>query len=177
MKKVNVIGTTGSGKSTFSKRLAKKINAPYIQMDQIFWKQNWQESQDSEFFQRIEDVLSESTWVLDGNYSRTNIIKWRDADTIIWIDYSFFRTLFQLFKRTIKRIISGEELWPETGNRESFAKSFLSKKSIFIWFFKNYSHNKQGYSKLMYSSKIRHINVIRLCSPKEADLFLKNIEA
>uniref|UniRef100_A6VSE2 Adenylate kinase n=1 Tax=Marinomonas sp. (strain MWYL1) TaxID=400668 RepID=A6VSE2_MARMS len=177
MKKVNVIGTTGSGKSTFSQRLATKINAPYIQMDQIFGKKNWQESQDSEFFQRIEEILSESTWVLDGNYSRTNVIKWRDADTIIWIDYSFCRTFFQLFKRTIKRIISGEELWPETGNRESFAKSFLSKKSIFIWFFKNYSHNKKGYSKLMYSSKIKHINVIRLCSPKEADLFLKNIEA
>ena len=34
--RINVVGTSGSGKSTFAKSIAKKFNAPYVQMDEIF---------------------------------------------------------------------------------------------------------------------------------------------
>ena len=55
MNKINVVGTSGSGKSTFSRTLATKLVHPYIEMDAIFWKANWQESSDEEFF---SDFLS-----------------------------------------------------------------------------------------------------------------------
>ena len=38
-------------------------------------------------------------WVLDGNYTRTTSIKWKEVDMVIWIDYSFLRTLFQAIHR------------------------------------------------------------------------------
>jgi adenylate kinase family enzyme len=171
MKKINVIGTTGSGKSTFSMRLADTIECPYIQMDQLFWKANWVESTDDEFIPKVRAAISADSWVLDGNYSRTNDIKWESADTVIWIDFSYFRTFFQLFKRTVIRILSSKELWLGTGNRESFMKSFLSKKSIFIWFFKNYNKNKLRYAELQNSPKINDVEFIRLRSPKEIDQF------
>ena len=172
MKKINVIGTTGSGKSQFSKRLARKINAQYIQMDQLFWKPYWVESTDLEFLPKLESALSKNSWVLDGNYSRTNHIKWTCVDTIIWIDYSYTRTFLQLLKRTVVRAASKRELWIGTGNKESFAQSFLSKKSILVWFFKNYRKNKVRYSELMSSSKLQHIQFIRLQSPYEVEQFL-----
>ena len=34
--RINVVGTSGSGKSTFAKSIAKKFNAPYVQLDEIF---------------------------------------------------------------------------------------------------------------------------------------------
>jgi adenylate kinase family enzyme len=77
MKKINVIGTTGSGKSTFSKALANRIDCPYIQMDQLFWKPNWVEPSDDEFIPKVKSAVSGASWVLDGNYSRTNDIKCR----------------------------------------------------------------------------------------------------
>ena len=43
MKRINVVGTSGSGKSTFSQVLANKLNYPYLEMDAMFWKPNWQE--------------------------------------------------------------------------------------------------------------------------------------
>ncbi len=39
--KLNVVGTSGSGKSTFSKALAEKLAIEHIEMDQIFWGPNW----------------------------------------------------------------------------------------------------------------------------------------
>ena len=175
MKKINVIGTTGSGKSTFSKCLADKIGCQYIQMDQLFWKPNWTESTDDEFIPKLKSAVSGDSWVLDGNYSRTNEIKWENADTIIWLDLSYFRTLFQLFKRTVKRNVSKQELWVGTGNKESFGRSFMSKKSIFIWFFKGYKNNKLRYSKLMGSPSVKHVRFIRLRNPKEVNRFIAGL--
>lgn len=177
MKRINVIGTTGSGKSTFCKNLAERLGYPYIQMDQLFWKSDWNETADDEFMHKVIGAVSGDAWVLDGNYSRTNKIKWKNADTIIWLDYSYSRTLFQLFKRTICRIIMREELWPETGNRESFRKSFMSKDSIFVWFFKYYRKNKIRYVELIESPSISHIKFICLHNPKAAKNFLDDVKS
>ena len=175
MKKINVIGTTGSGKSTFSKRLAKQLDYPCIHMDQLFWKANWVEPTDEEFIPKVELAVSGDVWVLDGNYSRTNEIKWANVDTVIWLDYSYLRTLLQLFKRTMLRAYFKQEIWPETGNKETFAKAFLSRKSIFVWFFSSYKRNKIKYEKLIASTEFKHVEYIRLRSPCELERFLKSI--
>ena len=56
--RINVIGTSGSGKSTFSKRIAKKLNIPYIELGALFGNANWTESTDEEFFQKYKKLLS-----------------------------------------------------------------------------------------------------------------------
>lgn len=175
MKKISVIGTTGSGKSTFAKRLASKIEARYVQMDQLLWKSHWVESTDAEFLPKVAEAVSGDSWVIDGNYSRTNAIKWQHADTIIWLDFSYSRTLLQLFRRTVTRAISKRELWTGTGNKESFFKAFASKDSIFLWFFKTYPNNKLRYIALMSSPKVQHVNFIRLRNPSEVEQFLLNL--
>ena len=56
--RINVIGTSGSGKSTLSKRIAEKLNIPYVEMDALFWKPNWTESSDEEFFPKVAQATS-----------------------------------------------------------------------------------------------------------------------
>ena len=51
--KINVMGTSGSGKSTFSKKLSKKINHIYIEMDELHWNSDWVESTNEEFFKSM----------------------------------------------------------------------------------------------------------------------------
>ncbi|AIM21016.1 adenylate kinase-like kinase [Serratia sp. SCBI] len=41
--------------------------------------------------------------MLDGNYSRTQPIKWREVDYILWLDYGFGRTLWQAVRRACRR--------------------------------------------------------------------------
>lgn len=175
MKKVNVIGTTGSGKSTFAILLSENLGYPCIHMDQIFWKPNWVESSDEEFIPKVESAVSGESWILDGNYSRTNDIKWQHVDTIIWLDYSYSRTFFQLLRRTITRAMTREELWPGTGNRESFGKSFASRGSIFVWFFRCYYRNEKRYAALGESLRYSHIKFIRLHNPADAKAFIEHV--
>lgn len=173
-KRINVVGASGSGKSTFARKLAEKIDAPYIQLDQVFWKSNWQEPSDSEFFPKLEAALVGDRWVLDGNYNRTQSIKWKRIDMIIWIDLPFWLTFWQALKRAFWRAITQEELWPGTGNKESFRRSLFSKKSILLWTIQTHGPVRARYEALMRDPKFRHIPWVRLRSRNEIREFLRN---
>ena len=61
-KNINVVGTSASGKSTFSKALAAKLNVKYIEMDELFWKPNWQESNNSEFLPKVQAASTDTAF-------------------------------------------------------------------------------------------------------------------
>ncbi|MCL6352222.1 shikimate kinase [Pectobacterium polaris] len=172
--RVNIIGTSGSGKSTLARRLSEKLAIPYIEMDALFWLKDWQERTDADFFQRLESALEPGNWVLDGNYNRTRDIKWRNVDVVIWVDYSFSRTLFQAVRRAFLRAWRKEELWSGTGNKESFLRSFLSRNSIILWTIKTYSRNRKRYLADLADPRYRHIRFITLRSPRECETFLQH---
>ena len=113
--RINVVGTSGSGKSTFAKSIAKKFNAPYVQLDELHWKPNWEESSDEEFFPKLEKALLSDMWILDGNYTRTIPIKWKRVQMVVYLDLPFHVVLYRIVKRSLLRGIRKEELWH--GNR------------------------------------------------------------
>ncbi len=51
MKKINVVGTSATGKSTFSRALAARLGLHYIELDNLFWLDDWQECPDEIFCQ------------------------------------------------------------------------------------------------------------------------------
>lgn len=173
--KINVIGTSGSGKSTFARALAQQLSLPYIEMDALFWKAHWTQSTDAEFLEKLERALVEPSWVLDGNYKRSTPVKWRSIDMVIWIDYSFTRTLYQAVKRALARIWTKKELWAGTGNRETFRQSFFSRESIILWTLKTYYKNRQSYQAMMASPLKNRIRFVRLRSPREAEKFIATL--
>lgn len=176
MRFINVVGTTGSGKSTFARQLAEKLNLTYIEMDNLFWKDDWQESTDEEFFAKLRHAMDkvEQGWVIDGNYSRTMPVKLEKIDTIIWLDYPFSVNVYRLVQRTLSRVISQKPLWRDSNNRESL-KMMLSKESILVWLVKSYSKNRQKYLGFMQDENYQYIQFIHLTSPGQAKNFLKQI--
>ena len=176
LKKINVVGTSGSGKSTFAQNLSNTLSIEYIEMDALFWGENWVSPQDEEFWKKLKNSLNKKEWVLDGNYTSTIPLKWKHVDTVIWLDFSFSRTIFQAFRRAVIRISTNKELWVGTGNKESFRRTFLSKDSVLLWTLKTYKRNRTNYKKMMTLKKYSHIKFIRLSSPTACYKFLSNIE-
>lgn len=175
MNKVNVIGTTGSGKSTFAKALAKAMDGDYIEMDALFWEPNWQNKTEEAFTHAIESALQASSCcVIDGNYSRTTALKWRYCDTVIWLDYGYWRNLYRITCRSLARALDKRELWAGTGNRESFRRLF-SRDSIMLWFFSQYGRNKTRIPQLMDSAQYPNVRFIRITSPQAADALLQQV--
>lgn len=170
--RINVVGTSGSGKTTFARQLARLLDLPYYEMDRLFWKPGWQEPSDQEFFSKVEQVTSGPLWVLDGNYTRTLAIKWKRVQLVIWLDPSFVQTVLRVTARTVRRAFTREELWPGTGNRESLAEAFLSRKSIIRWAISTHRRNREKYSALMTAPEYSHIAFVRLRSHADSQRLL-----
>lgn len=170
-----MVGTSGSGKSTFAREFAELLNLPFYEMDQLFWKSDWHESSDNELFRKVHEVTSRSRWVLDGNYTRTIPVKWKQVQLVIWLDPFFLRTVLRVTKRTIYRSFTQEEICPGTGNRESLRKAFLSRDSIIWWAITTYRNNRKKYSSIISSPVYSHICFIRLNSQTGVTSFLKGL--
>jgi hypothetical protein len=97
-------------------------------------------------------------------------------EMVIWLDYSFFRILFQALPRAVKRSITKEELWVGTGNRESFKKSFFSKDSIILWTIKTHKKVRRPYTNYMKDEKDSGIQFLKLKSPSASASFLKHLK-
>ncbi len=179
MKRINVVGTSGSGKSTLSKRIAQILDLEYIELDALFWRPHWQEASDREFFASLEQAMErarERGHVIDGNYTRTIALKWREVDAVVWLDLSFTRNFLQSLRRGLLRGIFRRELWPGTGNKESLWKLFFSKDSILLWMIKTHSKNRSQYLALMKDPEFAHIKFYRLRSHQEAEQFCSELE-
>lgn len=173
--RINVVGTSGSGKTTFARQLASLLDLPYHEMDRLFWKPGWQQASDAELFRKVEELTLQPRWVLDGNYTRTLSIKWKRVQLVVWLDPAFLETVFRVTARTIRRACTREEIWPGTGNRESLAEAFLSRKSIIWWAIRTHAQNRRKYSALMASPEHSHIEFVRLASRAERALFLDGL--
>ena len=176
MKRINVVGTSASGKSTFSKVLAQKLELSYIELDDLFWLDNWGESSDPNFFEKLQQSidLAPNGYVIDGNYSRTEEIKWQEIDTVIWLDLPFHINLFRSVKRALLRVVSKQKLWPNSNNQESL-RMILTKDSIIWWMIKTHKKNQHKYLQMMQSSEYANIHWIRLSSRSEIKNFLKSL--
>jgi len=177
LERINVVGTSGSGKTTFARELARRLDLPYYEIDALSWKAGWQECSDEELFSKVEQATSGRRWVLDGNYTRTVPIKWKRVQTVIWLDLPFLQTVLRVTARTLRRWFTREELWPGTGNRESLAQALLSKKSIIWWAISRHGPTRRKYSTVMAAPEYSHIAFVRLRSPAEAARFLEELRA
>jgi len=173
LRRVNVVGLSGSGKSTIARRLGDALQVPYLEMDRLFHGPNWTEPNEAEFRERISRAISGDRWVLDGNYhSKTQDLKRERATSIVWVNTPFARNIFQSTSRAVHRAWTQEELWPGTGNRESFRKSFFSRHSIILWALTNYGKVQRRYSSIRDDQAWAHICFIELRDRREAESFI-----
>jgi adenylate kinase family enzyme len=170
--RISVVGTLGSGKTTFALKASGIISAPHIELDQLHWEPNWIEAPNDVFRERVRQSLQGDSWVADGNYHQVRDIVWSRANTVVWLDYSFTMIMGRLAKRTLRRILTREKLW--NGNQEHF-RNLLSKDSVFLWAIRTYRRRRQ-YPQLLRKPENLHLSVVRLRSPKEATEFLSTLK-
>ena len=162
--RIVVVGTSGSGKTTLARNLARHMGVPHVELDALHWGPNWTEIPDDLLRERTTAALRGDAWVVDGNYSAVRDIVWGRAEAVVWLDYALLTILWQLLKRTLRRVISREELWH--GNRERLSTALFSRDSIFLWALQTYRKRRREYPVLLSASEYRHIASARLRSPR-----------
>lgn len=86
MRKIIVIGCPGSGKTTFSEKLSKKIGIRLFYLDAIWHRPDRTHISREEFDMRMGEILALDSWIIDGNYSRTLERRIDTCDTVFLFD-------------------------------------------------------------------------------------------
>src|SRR3982751_276242 len=102
MKRMLVICASGSGKSTFSKRLGEMTGLDVIHLDKAHWLPGWVEPRKDEWRQTVEMLLQGDSWIIDGNYSGTLELRLSACDTVIFLDLSRLICTWRVFKRVLQ---------------------------------------------------------------------------
>lgn len=172
-RRIHVVGTTGSGKTTLARRLARRLGIPHVELDALYWGTGWTPAATELFRQRTAYALRGTAWVVDGNYSKVRDIVWSRADTVVWLDYSLPVILWRLAQRTFRRTVMHEVLWNE--NRERLRDHLFSRDSLFLWALRTYRRRRREYPMLFNQPEYSHLAVVHLCSPKDAQVWLSSL--
>ena len=85
-RRIAVVGTSGSGKTTVAGQIGQRLGIPHVELDAFYWNPNWTPARLDVFRERTAQALSGDEWVVDGNYSEVRDIVWRRTDTVVWLD-------------------------------------------------------------------------------------------
>ncbi|WP_079477295.1 topology modulation protein [Halobacillus salinus] len=100
MKRIMITSVSpGAGKSTLARQLGDILGIEAYHLDRYFWKPGWVQATEEEFEEKQQEMVSEESWIIDGNYTGTYEIRTSRADTIIYIELPLYTCLFRVFKR------------------------------------------------------------------------------
>jgi adenylate kinase family enzyme len=102
MRRVLVIGSGGSGKSTFSLRLGERLGLEVIHLDKVYWRPGWVEMPKDEWMRKVEELCGREAWVMDGNYSGTLDVRLAACDTVIFLDQPRAVCMWRVLKRSVR---------------------------------------------------------------------------
>jgi len=176
MRRVAVVGSSGSGKTTFARRLAAKLDVPHIELDGLYWLADWQPVDVETFARRVSEAIAGDRWVTDGNYGVIRPIVFERVEVVVWLDLTLWTCLSRVIRRTIRRSRTGDELWSGTGNRESWRAAF-GRKSLVWWLITTHRRRRREYAALFEDPRNAHIRLHRFTSSAVADAWLERLPA
>ena len=173
IRRVSVIGSSGSGKTTFAARLAARLGVPHIELDAINWGPDWSPMDPQSFRARVIDATGGDGWVCDGNYSDVRLIVLDRADTVVWLDLPLRTCLMRMLSRSARRVQGGEELW--NGNRERWREVFVGRQALFWWLITQHRRKRRDYEARFASAANAHLRVHRFRTSGEAEAWLAGL--
>lgn len=168
--RVAVIGSSGSGKTTFAGALAKALGVRHIDLDAINWQPGWVDlhrNDPDEFLRRAGALMAEDAWVSCGNYIASRPPLLGRATHLVWLDYERPVVMARVIQRSFVRAITRQELWPGTGNREEFGR-WLDKEHPIRWAWDTFERRRRDYGELFEDPRLALLEKHRLRHPREA---------
>lgn len=164
--RILVLGSSGSGKSRFSKRLCAIMNREPVHLDALFWQPGWTPSEQGVWRRQVTSLVEKSNWIMEGTYESTLDVRLPRAQAVIYLDSSRYRCLWRASWRAVRKRASRPPESP-LGQRIDFGLVG------YIWRFPKVTRP-------LILRLIREFGkksaLVELRGPKEAGLFLSSLE-
>ncbi len=175
-RRIAVLGPTGSGKTSFSAEVARRLGLVHVELDAIFWLPDWVEKPPAEFRADVAAALASHPegWVCDGNYAKVRDIVLAEADIVVWLRLPLRVTFWRILKRTVGRSLRRQRLWGT--NYESWRLSFFSRDSLLLYSLTKGRHSGDKAKRLRDSIPSR-MPLHELRSPRQVAAFLAGLDS
>ena len=167
MKRVLVIGTSGSGKSHLAQRLSVNLGLPFFASDPFYWDPGWKPVPAGRVREQIADVVRREAWTLDGNFDDERDLVWRQADCIIWLDYPLATVLRQVILRNLRWLLTRQTVW--SGNRMSLRRALSGIRHAFR------SHALKRRNFALWLAGLSGIEIHRFRNSRETETWLQGL--
>ena len=171
MRRVAVLGTSGSGKTTFARGLSERLGVPFVELDALnHVGPDWIEATPEELRSKVAPIVATDSWVVDGSYrGKLGDLVVERADIVVWLDLPMRVWLPRLVRRALVRVIRREELWG--GNRETLRNVVFSRDSLLVYSIRTHRRRRD-----LYPAQLASFNLVRLRSQREVEDFLRRVE-
>lgn len=102
MRRVLVIGSGGSGKSTVAKEIASRLRLPLVHLDALYWQPGWRATEKDVWDRTVRELIAAPCWVMDGNYGGTLDARLARCDAVVFMDLPRVVCLWRVFKRVLE---------------------------------------------------------------------------
>ena len=125
-KRILIVGSPGSGKTTFSVHLGKALQIPVFLLDDYYWLEGWQRVDPNQWKLILQQLCSKPSWIIDGNHLNTLEQRLPYADLVILLNCSVFICFWRFFKRSIKRFFNKDGHLPRNIKESELYKPKIS---------------------------------------------------
>lgn len=98
-RKIIILGSAGSGKTTLAEEVSKITSIPVYHLDKYYWLPNWQKPTKEDFEIVLKKLLNNDEWIMDGNYIGTLSMRLDECDLVIFLDINRYTCLKSILKR------------------------------------------------------------------------------
>ena len=164
--RILILGRTGSGKTTLARELAAALGMPHVELDSLYFGPDFSRAPLSLLRERTSAAIAGDRWVTDGNKRAVRDLVWPRADTIIWLDYPFYVSLWRLAKRARTRTSALSAQAAQTGRRAGLPKQMLAAARGVLTALRSHRGQRRQYPRMFAQPANQHLAVARLRSPR-----------
>lgn len=179
MRRISVVGSSATGKTTMARALSQILAVPHLELDSVFHRAGWEPLDDASFRTTVATFAEGDAWVIDGNYLSHGVaqVVWPRADTLVWLDPPRTTVLRRVLGRTLRRVVTREELW--NGNRESWRGMFsrVPEDNVILWAWTRHAPTRDRYEAMLRDGTWQHLSVRRLRTSAEVRAFIDEVQA
>ncbi len=169
MRRVNVIGISGSGKSFVADRVGAVLGLPVVRLDALRHGPGWTEVPAAIFAERVACEAAKESWVMDGRYPLVRSLIWPRADTVIWTDLDRPTVMSQVIRRSLRDWMTRREVVP--GSRERL-RNFIEPWHPIRWAWRHHAQMRECEQEVLADAAWAHLELVHLKTRGEINAFL-----
>ncbi|AMX18830.1 topology modulation protein [Acinetobacter pittii] len=109
--KICIVGPSGAGKTTITKKLADELKISTYGFDEIYWNISGTEfvkNSEETISQGIKEIILQDSWIVEGAYDKRLLPLLLECSLILKMEVPFYLRTIRLLQRYLKSVATGK---------------------------------------------------------------------